>query len=257
MALTVKYGGFTHEGSPGVTISRVRTFGPRNKPETDEISIEIDGFVIGTGDQQKTKIDKLIAAYQQNDQNFRWRTADNKIRFQLLNADTQDGIKVISPPSFPVGSGPEWADGARRSYTVSLSASVLASAKDRDEVMEFSETITFQRKEDRTFFAQPIDGPMVPFVLVTAANMPSRATQSGTALGRTAYPEPPEPIWPPDGSTIFHETPPEISRTSGENHTNASTAEMFRVSWSYSMIATTQDLETIQSEPNQFIEEGE
>lgn len=250
MPLEVRYGSFTHEGSPVVTIDKGRTFTQRGKQDIETVTINIAGFVTGTGDQQKTKIDEIVAAYDEENRNFRWRTSTGSARFILLNADTDDGIRVVGPPSFPQGTGAEWADGGRRSYNITLSANIKLS--DAEEILEFSETVTFQQQVNRTFFAQPLDGVTVPFTLVTAANLPSIATQVGTAVGRDSYPTPPDPIWP-IGATTFHQSPPEISRVSAESHKDEDTPQRFRVNWSFNIISLSTDLESIASEPNQFL----
>jgi hypothetical protein len=105
----------------------------------------------------------------------------------LVSSSCWGGIKVDGP-SFPSGQGAEYA--TYRDYTIRAVGYVEGTVA--DDIVSYVETIMVTGTGGQRFVhLQPLRG--APVQQITAQQTLVRVTQSGSAVGRTGYPLPPEP----------------------------------------------------------------
>lgn len=141
-------------------------------------------------------IQAITAAYSQDGQDLVFLLDDGvtPTAHQLLSANCNGGTRVVQVPSFPdtYGSG-EYQPGYGRSYTFAVEGETELTG---DNVfLTFTETVSFRGTGGPLIVYQEVaQGPWIP--QMTSQTSLCRATQSGTAVGLTAYPQIPAPLWP-------------------------------------------------------------
>lgn len=124
----------------------------------------------------------------------------------LTSSACWGGVQVDGP-YFPSGQGAEYA--TYRDYVIRAVGKVEGTVA--DDIVSYVETITVTGTGGQRFVhLQPLRGE--PVKQVVAQQTPVRVTQSGSAVGRTGYPLPPEPAEDPeseklDEQMISHKSP--------------------------------------------------
>ena len=108
----------------------------------------------------------------------------------ITSANTLSGTRVLRV-AWPEATGPEYAN--RRTMTVEFEAESQVSGK-ADDLVSFTETVRITGTGGpRYAIIETVEGS--PQRYQVAQKTMVRATQSGSATGRTGYPSPPDPIW--------------------------------------------------------------
>ncbi len=171
-------------------------------------------------------IDALTAAYalQAQDVGFYF---DNgaPTSHTIRSADTNGGVRVVAPPSFPEGKGAEYS--TFRTYTIGLEAERLEPDA---TLLSWTETLQLKGGGPQFTFLEPINGIAQKQLLKQATTF--RATQSGQAVGYLSYPAPAAPIWPEAEHLEQREIRLELPRRMGPP--GDPTYTEYKISWSYS-----------------------
>lgn len=145
----------------------------------------------------------------------------------LRSLATIGGVRVTQPPSFPDGSGAQYA--TFRTFTATLEADVPV-VDAANKLISFSETLEFSGGGPVYGFLEPLADQPVKQML--KRNSAFAATQSGQAVGYLAYPQPPSPIWPESQLTL-----PDVRLTSPKR--SGESFMEYGVSWSYRFMSAT------------------
>jgi hypothetical protein len=138
------------------------------------------------------EINSLINAYSIDGQDLLFYLDDGVTLTAhcLFNANTLGGTHV-KPPSFPNGQGAEYS--TYRSYTIEVWGDVPLTGNNL--LLEYEETLEAQGNGGPTrVFLHVAQGP--PVWQQTTQLSVYRVTQTGSAKGLYAYPQPNPPLWP-------------------------------------------------------------
>ena len=136
-----------------------------------------------------------------------------------------DGVRIESI-SYPRGSGAQYA--THRDYEIVASLRVEDASND---VLAYTETISVMGTGGSAFvLRQPLRGR--PIKQGVATHTPVRIIQQGSAVGRTAYPTFPRPLYPAD---LIN--PSRMRSRKAPKRYNNSYRE-YEITWSYEMIRT-------------------
>jgi hypothetical protein len=234
MGIQLRYGNYYHpEGEPTVVISkRVETTADGVPTETRFVW-QIAGRVEGDNTAAVVAgINALETAYG------RWgRDAvlfDNSTNLAchfLPNAGSLRGVKVVGPPSYPVGTGAQLS--TFRDYNITLEAEYPAVGFNGSRFVAWQETVTFTGGQLWQDLVETVNGPAVPYI--TALRTPYEAVQQGSATGLNGYPPVPPPLWP---QALAGRNPQTVTYT-GPSLNAPGRRQNWSVSWSYRFKART------------------
>ena len=192
----VQYGDYTHPaGEPAVTIDRETLWTDAGTAWAERERWSISGCIYnqaGTAAAMDVLVTELEAAYSSSGGDLKLLLPDGTTASQhaLLNANTIGGVRVVKRPSYPQGSGPEGI--TIRHFTVALEAEVAVSAD--SALLSWHESIRYSGGGPRFGHLEPLVGK--PIKQKLKANTIYKAIQQGRAVGLSAYPAVPSPIWP-------------------------------------------------------------
>ena len=140
----------------------------------------------------------------------------------ILHSQTLGGIRVIQPPSFPRGTGADYA--TYRTTSVGIEADVLCAGTP-PLYLQFQETLQTQGGGPFKVWTMPITG--LPQRQIPRQAKTYLATQAGTATGFLQYPPVPQALFP--GALSEN---PVITRTAPRRVAGGGFTE-YGVSWQY------------------------
>lgn len=227
--MRIRYGSYTHRaGTVEATVSQEPVRDEANNCYAIRTRWSLDITVCGADSTSVTKIDQTLrqieAAYSQDGLDLAWILPTGKASVHALrSADCIGGTKVVSRPSYPKGSGAEFA--TYRTVRVVVQGDVAVAADDlRSNLISFSETVQTGGGGPKIGYLQTRVG--LPVAQLLSRNTVYTARQSGRASGLYGYPLIPSPIWP-----TFLVARPEVSRESprrdGDDYVG------YQVSWTY------------------------
>lgn len=223
----LKYGDYQHAiGEASVVISKQAIFTEAGIIRGVRERWDIQGR-LQAADQAAltTAIDALAAAYALQDQDVGFYFDDDQPSSHIItSSETNGGVRVVVPPSFPQGKGAEYS--TFRNYSLALDAEWLdASAT----LITWNEVLDFQGGGAQFTFMQPIVG--APIKQLLRQQTTYRVTQSGEAVGYQAYPVPASPIWPTaehvDRRNVRYDLPKRMGPPGNPTYTQ------YKVSWTY------------------------
>jgi hypothetical protein len=229
----LKYGDYRHAaGEASVMISKQGLFTEAGLPRGVRERWDIQGRLQAASQADlTTAINALTAAYavQGRDVGFYFDN-DQPSSHQIDSSETNGGVRVVVPPSFPQGKGAEYS--TFRNYTLALEAELLDAGAG---LIGWNERLNFSGGGPQFAFLQPINGPPVKQLLRQAT--PYRATQTGEAIGYQVYPVPAAPLWPDAEHLHQREIHYELPKRMGP--AESATYTQFKVTWSYRFEAAT------------------
>lgn len=188
MALTLRFGSFTHElGEVTLGVARETTFNAADQPIEERVSWTIAARA--EGDDLTALLGKLV----QVDLAYRARnryavaqlydTSSGLVCHELNGPRSISGVRVVQPPSFPDGRGAEFT--TYRNYAVRLEAEFFVTAP-AAALVEFDETLAFSGGGPLRDLIVLTSGPPVEYV--SAAQTPYECVQTTRAVGLGDYP---------------------------------------------------------------------
>lgn len=222
-----KYGSYEHdENEVLLTVSRQPVY-QSGFMQRVKIIHDIQGFLKPSAATQaaiKTKIEALRSAYSYGGRNAALYHNDGSISAHALLANTCIGGTRVTRLDFPKGTPGEYA--TIRSYHITVEGEQWAN--EAQDVLEFSESLSSEGGLPLWQWSQPIEGDPVAFQLTETDVY--RVTQSGRAVGRLTWPDPPAPIFSGSNVKLMQNT---ITR---ENPTRDRwTYNGYSISWTYVM----------------------
>jgi hypothetical protein len=224
----VKYGNYSHadyeatiqiqkenlRSESGLVIAQIQRWTITGKLQADSFSA------------LSTAIRNLEAAYDRENQDIGLYTTAGVATAHRVIASSADYVRVVSPPSFPVGDGGQYVEW--RDYSIGLEIRIpspIAAGSDLESWTETIEVIGDGGPIER--YVPVVAGPW-PRQTIHAASIVTM-TQSGTAKGREFYPIPPNPVAPgqivrPDGIKFSRTGPSSLSPPRG-----------YSITWAYRM----------------------
>lgn len=158
----------------------------------------------------------------------------------MTSSSMVGGVKV-SGPSFPSGKGPEYA--TYREYTITAEGKYES---DTHEILSFGETISVSGTGGAKFIMlTPLDG--APIKQTIASKTPVVISQSGSAVGRSGYPTPPNPV----SAINEHKDTRNIQKKNPERQADG-TYKNYEITWQYTMEKTS-DFTSSQKTPSTWI----
>jgi hypothetical protein len=223
----LKYGNYQHAANEAaVTITRQAIFSDAGLQRGVRERWEIEGRLqAGDPASVTAALDALAAAYsiQAQDVGF-YLDSGEPTSHRIISAQTNGGVRVVVPPSFPQGKGAEYS--TFRSYTIALEAEWLDP---QATLIHWHETLSFKGGGPKFAHLEPINGQPVKQLLKQATVF--HATQTGEAVGYRNYPTPALPIWPAAEHVEQREVRYELPRRMGPPGNPTYTE--FKVTWSY------------------------
>jgi hypothetical protein len=211
----------------GFSLQLART--PRRGPTGTRIGYTerwtVQGWLRGADPAALTTvINALLLAFSSDGQDLGLYTdADVATSHVLTNASTIGGTRVIEGPSFPEGQGAEYAN--QRAFLVVVEADFEDAGA--ATLLAFQESISITGTGGARFvYHSPIFGP--PIKETVSAYSTVTIVQSGSAIGRAAYPTVPGPLL----SSDEHVERRQISRKGPERLANGAYRN-FECSWTY------------------------
>ena len=224
----LKYGNYQHAANEAsVVISKQQVFSEAGIVRGLSERWDIQGMLQAADQTALTvAIDELCAAYAIAAQDVGFYFDNGQpTSHRITSADTNGGVRVIVPPSFPQGKGAEYS--TYRNYAIALEAEWLDP---NASLLSWQETIRFQGGGPQFAHLEPINGQPVKQLLKQATTF--HASQTGEAVGYLGYPVPALPIWPAaehiDRREIRYELPRRMGPPGSARYTQ------YKVSWSYS-----------------------
>ena len=226
--MKVKYGNYTHADYEATivvqkSILRSESGNAVARLENWTISgkLQADSFSLLT-----VAVRNLEKAYEKDNQDIGLYSSAGVATAHKISAANADYIRVVTPPSYPVGDGGQYVEW--RDYQVGLEIRIPTSSSGADDLESWTETIEIVGD----------GGPINRYVPVVAGPWPRQMTnthsivtltQTGQAKGRYNYPIPPNPLFPgqivrPDGIRFSRTSPTSLRPAIG-----------YGISWSYRM----------------------
>jgi hypothetical protein len=223
----LKYGTYQHPaGEASVVISKQGLFSDAGLPRGIRERWDIQGR-LQAADQAAltTAINALTAAYalQGQDVGFYFDNGQPSSH-QIDSSETNGGVRVVVPPSFPQGKGAEYS--TFRNYSLALEAELLDPEA---TLIGWNERLNFSGGGPQFAFLQPITGLPIKQQLRQATTY--RAAQSGEAVGYQSYPTPATPLWAASEHVHLREIHYELPKRMGPP--GSPTYTHYRVTWSY------------------------
>jgi hypothetical protein len=170
-----------------------------------------------------TKIAACEAGFKQvNVDAFLLTESGGATAHSILHSQTLGGIRVIQPPSFPRGTGADYA--TYRSTSVGIEADVICAGTP-PLYLQFQESLQTQGGGPFRVWTMPIVG--LPQRQIPRQAKTYLAVQSGTATGFLQYPPVPPALFP--GALSEN---PVITRTAPRRNAGGTFSE-YGVSWQY------------------------
>lgn len=234
MGCYLQYGSYRHEtNGASFTVNKSVTLNDAQQPYAEVVTWQIEGQLGSEGDSTATiaaKARNLELAYAVWGRDLAFCDENGTVLQVLLNAGSLTGTRVLSPPSFPKGDGPEFQGIRTYSITVSAEYPMTGALNGGGLLLKsFQEKLSFVGGGPRRTVLELVNGPPQPqtLALYTAA----RATQQGSAVGLFGYPPAPLPIF---GESMLEETP-QIEYSSPTLKNGIYTD--FGVSWTFKFIS--------------------
>lgn len=193
--MILDYGGYRHAQDECSIIMDRQTVYAQNG-----VSIEhelqrwtIEGEVQGTdGAAVVAAFNALYAAYSTPGRDITLYFNDGStIAHQILNSQTYSGVKIVNPPSNPIGDGTELHNA--RSYRIVIEAEVKPTIASSN-ILYFEESVTIEGGGPELAVVPLLRGPVDIQTLYQQTEV--MAVQEGTVVGRDFYPSPVGPLWP-------------------------------------------------------------
>jgi hypothetical protein len=223
----LKYGTYQHAaGEASVVISKQGIFSEAGLPRGIRERWDIQGRLQAASQAALTAaINALSAAYAVQGLNVGFYFDDGSpTSHQITSANTNGGVRVVVPPSFPEGKGAEYS--TFRTYSLAIEAEWLDPAA---TLIGWNERLQFSGGGPQFAFLQPINGS--PLKQLLRQQTPYRATQSGEATGCYSYPTPALPLWP-DAEHI-HQRALHYDLPKRMGPPGSATYTQYKVTWSY------------------------
>lgn len=226
----LRYGDYIHQvGEAAIVISKTSVLDEFGIKVGYKESWQIAGRLDGTdANDLTTKIAALETAYGVNGKDLRLLNSNGtETAHKLINADSLTGVQ-IETLNYPIGEGAEYT--TFRNYTITATADYsIMSGGGSNGTIAFSQVISIRGTGGpRKVVLETRNGPCV--VQYVSQRTPIYITQSGSAVGYLAYPQPPNPIEPQwedvERRDIRYEAPA-VKSTGGRE-------SEWRVSWTYS-----------------------
>lgn len=171
-----------------------------------------------------TAINSLKTAYGSDGHDLSLTTnASVATSHKLTDADSVDGVKITGGPSFPDGTGPEYANVRHFEIVAEADFDDVGLAN----LVSFQESVMREGTGGERWLTQtPLDGPVISQSV--ARYTPVVIVQAGSAVGLNSYPTPPAPLLPSSEHTdrrrIARKGPDRLADGSYRN---------FEISWQY------------------------
>jgi len=229
------YGNYAHDdGEVELRIQKRPVFNARGFRHGIVETWNIKGVLqADTQAELGAKINALVDAYKHDDKSAGLHLAEGagSTSHQLPTGTAEGGVRVVAGPSFPVGSGPQYAAGAAgRDYTIRLQAFYPELLTN---LLSYQETISAKGSGGPRFVVlEVLNGP--PVKQQVASKTPVSLTQIGNAVGHLSYPVPPPPIW---AVSLEHEELRSIVKRSKRRSRND--FYEYPISWQYTFESPT------------------
>ncbi len=244
MSIAITYGTFSfNSDEPEITTSEQFTFSENGDRERRQVKISISGRVQGTN--PNIGAESIRSAFLADDQDLTVKKDGTTVSHLTYTAGSCLRGPKVNSFSFPESTGPEMAVGGIRSYAIEVELEQEMASPSRGDVVEWKESTTWQDGSIGNWqVLETIEGKAE--VWKTGDFKAYRVTQSGEALGRTKYPDPPSPLFP---SKLIDKQP--IERSSPEYTIIAADgsvrhARMYRIRWGYEFADSTNSLMKIE-----------
>jgi hypothetical protein len=175
--------------------------------------------------QLSARITAMQQAYAQQGLNLGLYFADGTPSVHYLqSARAAGGTRVTKPPDFPLGAGAEYS--TFRNFALAVEADFLDSSIG---LVSWTESLSFSGGGPQFGYLLTLNGP--PQKQLLRQQTTYKATQQGEAVGLSAYPTAPNPIWPADE----HSDQRHVSQVLPERTGPGPTAvyHHFKTRWSY------------------------
>lgn len=186
------YGNYTFpSGECRIVINKQARYSPRGTLDVTVETWTVSGTIIASTQADiRTAINSLQSALSTNNQNVVFYHDDGTMSSHaLLMSQAAGGIRVTGL-SFPEWKGGQYATG--RTYQFTVEAQYPNTAP---EILSYQETLQFIGSGGpRYAYLELINGS--PQRQQVSSQTLFRATQSGNAIGKGAYPIFPAPLWP-------------------------------------------------------------
>lgn len=221
-----EYGSYQHDDNEAFVVFRTENqISSRGERLNQRRIAQISGVLHGTDqDDLEANMAVLRAAYNVDGKDFRVYLNDGttlSTDHKLINSESASGVQVVSGPIWTQGRG-----GAEhstfRSYEIVLAAEYVTNAILESWEEEITQVGT---GGERVVYVELATEP--PDRQVVNQRTLTFASQSGTAVGVGAYPEPPAPVFAGDEIQVSRT----ISRRSPRKRGRIWTG--YRISWSY------------------------
>jgi hypothetical protein len=191
----LRYGSYTHAANEAiVAVNKATQETEGGQPYETVCGWQINGILLPTaGNEVASLVTKRAAieqAYSRWFQDATFFTSDGIIIYQLSNALSVRGVRVVSGPTF---QGEPTAYSTGIPYTIGLQASFPAAGAG-SLIHSWSETLTIVRGGPVYGMIEPLNAAPIRYVAKRSA--PWRATQVGQAVGFYGRPPVPAAIWP-------------------------------------------------------------
>lgn len=192
--MILSYGSHNHaQDECTVTIDRQTVYGDNGFSVEHELHRwTIEGEVQATTNAAiVAAFTALEAAYATPGKDLRLKFNDGSIAHQVLNSQTYSGVKIVAPPSYPVGDGTELHNA--RSYRIVIEAEVKPTVAGSN-ILLFQETLSIEGGGPELAVVPLLRGPVDIQTLYEQTEV--IAVQEGTISGRESYPAIPGPLFP-------------------------------------------------------------
>jgi len=192
MGCVLRYGAYTHDENEA-TVSIQRS--AQESGGGRYISVRHDWTVTGqlqadTQAELRTKVARLEAAYAVWNRDLILTGDNNLVLHALYNAGSTTGVRVLQPPSYPVGEGAQYS--TFRDYTIAVSAEYPVGSG--FVLRDFQESIRRSGGHRRIVALECAVGP--PDIQEVCQITAYRVVQSGSATAFRGKPNPQPPYWP-------------------------------------------------------------
>lgn len=228
--LQLRYGSYAHDfGEVSVVIERSTEYAARGVYKRVE-TWSIEGRKVGSSASDlTTKLTAMEAAYAFNSRDVLLIDENGgQTVHRIASAATLGGVQVVQPPSYPDGSGAQYA--TFRDYTIVLRAEFLITTGVIAGVVEYQESVSLSGGGPVRVVLELDEGD--PVEQIVRDRTAYQATQSGSLRSLIANPTPPKPLWPDKlqgNPRIVRGTPDETNGV----------AVVFPLSWSYEFLSAT------------------
>jgi len=220
---------FTEE-TTAIQISTAYEYDSRGRPDKQNQTWQINAYLqASTQAEITTAINTLVSALS---------TADGTLTLYINNGTTKSSHELtnchLQNVDYPEGTGSEYANHR----TVNLTVNGYADITKDDDIVSFQESLSLSGGGSRFILLETLNG--TPKKFTQKQKTIYRATQQGSAVGKTDYPTISAAMFP--GQEV--EENPRVSK----NHTyNEMGEERYSISWSYEFASATEFANTSPS----------